>query len=156
MKCNLYLSIGWPDTIAFLSLPLILYISQVYILFNTESSSIFFFFCQSLSQKILQPPKDPNKVLTEQELFSQVPMLYKYFLLLNWKLNNDAVYSFVLFYFGYYLYHFDVSFLFHLNKYSSLCTNNIKYVNIKICLLIRDWSIIYLLWLLFLVLMCQV
>jgi hypothetical protein len=45
--------LGWPDTIAFLSLPFILYVSQ------------------SLSQKILQPAKDPNKVLTEQEQFSQ-------------------------------------------------------------------------------------
>jgi YidC/Oxa1 family membrane protein insertase len=46
-------ALGWDDTRAFLTLPVILFISQ------------------SISTRILQPPRDPNKVLTEQEQFSQ-------------------------------------------------------------------------------------
>lgn len=75
-------SLGWHDTICFLSLPLILYVSQ------------------SISQKILQPPKDPNRVMTEQELFSQglvnnLPFVVAFFsinvpagLALYWIVNN--------------------------------------------------------------------
>ena len=46
-------SLGWDDTRAFLSLPIILFISQ------------------TISTKILQPARDPNKPMTEQEQFSQ-------------------------------------------------------------------------------------
>lgn len=45
--------LGWHDTLAFLSLPLILFVSQ------------------SISTKLLTPPKDPNRVMSEQEQFSQ-------------------------------------------------------------------------------------
>lgn len=74
--------LGWHDTLAFLSLPLILYVSQ------------------TISQKVLQPPKDPNKVLTEQEQFSQglvnyLPIIVSFFsinvpagLALYWVVNN--------------------------------------------------------------------
>mmetsp|Transcript_8338 Transcript_8338/g.18672 ORF Transcript_8338/g.18672 Transcript_8338/m.18672 type:complete len:343 (-) Transcript_8338:173-1201(-) len=59
--------LGWHDTLAFLSLPLILYISQ------------------SISQKVLAPPKDPNKVLSEQEQVTQgvvnnLPFIVAFFL----------------------------------------------------------------------------
>ncbi len=50
--------LGWHDTLAFLSLPLILFLSQ------------------SVSQRVLQPPLDPKKVLTDQEKFSQGLLLY--------------------------------------------------------------------------------
>ena len=46
-------SLGWHDTLAFLSVPAILYISQ------------------TLSQKVLTPPRDPNRPMTEQEEISQ-------------------------------------------------------------------------------------
>jgi YidC/Oxa1 family membrane protein insertase len=46
-------SLGWPDTLAFLSLPLILFVSQ------------------TISQKVLTPPRDPSKPMTEQEEVSQ-------------------------------------------------------------------------------------
>lgn len=46
-------ALGWPDTLAFMSLPVILFISQ------------------TISQKILQPPKDPNRVMTEPEQVTQ-------------------------------------------------------------------------------------
>ena len=74
--------LGWSDTLAFLSIPLILYISQ------------------TLSQKVLQPPKDPNKVLTEQEQISQglinnLPFIVAFFAInvpaglgLYWIINN--------------------------------------------------------------------
>eukprot|EP00981_Chlorochromonas_danica_P003689 scaffold681_cov173-Ochromonas_danica.AAC.52 len=45
--------LGWHDTLAFLSLPLILFVSQ------------------SISTKLLTPPKDPNRAVSEQEQFSQ-------------------------------------------------------------------------------------
>ena len=46
-------SLGWHDTLAFLSVPAILFISQ------------------TISQKALQPARDPKKVMTEQEEVSQ-------------------------------------------------------------------------------------
>ena len=45
--------LGWPDTLAFLALPAILFVSQ------------------TISQKALQPPRDPSKPMTEQEEISQ-------------------------------------------------------------------------------------
>ena len=45
--------LGWDDTKAFLTLPLILWVSQ------------------TISSKILQPPRDKSKPMTEQEEFSQ-------------------------------------------------------------------------------------
>lgn len=45
--------LGWTDTLAFLTLPVILYVSQ------------------TISQKALQPPRDPSKPMTEQEEISQ-------------------------------------------------------------------------------------
>merc|ERR1711871_1250071 len=45
--------LGWDDTLAFLTVPAILFVSQ------------------TISTKIMQPPKDPNRVLTDQELTSQ-------------------------------------------------------------------------------------
>lgn len=74
--------LGLHDTLAFLSLPLILFVSQ------------------SVSQKVLQPPKDPKKVLTEQEQFSQglvnnLPFIVAFFsvnvpagLAIYWIANN--------------------------------------------------------------------
>ena len=74
--------LGLRDTLAFLSLPLILFVSQ------------------SVSQKVLQPPKDPKKVLTEQEQFSQglvnnLPFIVAFFsvnvpagLAIYWIANN--------------------------------------------------------------------
>jgi len=46
-------SLGWHDTLAFLSVPAILFISQ------------------TLSQKVLTPPRDPSRPMTEQEEISQ-------------------------------------------------------------------------------------
>eukprot|EP01041_Mallomonas_annulata_P011526 gene11526-24114_t len=75
-------NLGWHDTLAFLTLPVILYVSQ------------------SISTKVLQPPKDPNKVLTEQEQFSQgllnnIPFIIAFFslnvpsgLAVYWIVNN--------------------------------------------------------------------
>ena len=75
-------SLGWTDTLAFLSLPLILYVSQ------------------TVSMKILQPKKDPNRVMTEQEQFSQglvnnLPFIVAFFSLnvpaglsIYWIVNN--------------------------------------------------------------------
>ncbi len=74
--------LGWDDTLAFLSLPLILFISQ------------------TISQKVLQPPKDPNRVQTEQEQISQglvnnLPFIVAFFSLnvpaglgIYWVCNN--------------------------------------------------------------------
>lgn len=74
--------LGWHDTLCFLSLPVILFISQ------------------TLSQKVLQPPRDPNKQLTEQEEISQgivnnLPFIVAFFsinvpagLALYWIINN--------------------------------------------------------------------
>lgn len=74
--------LGWHDTIAFLSLPLILFVSQ------------------SVSMKILQPPRDPNRAMTEQEQFSQnilnyLPVIVAFFainvpagLSVYWIINN--------------------------------------------------------------------
>lgn len=74
--------LGWHDTLAFLSLPLILFVSQ------------------SVSMKILQPPRDPNRVMTEQEQFSQnilnyLPVIVAFFainvpagLSVYWIINN--------------------------------------------------------------------
>jgi YidC/Oxa1 family membrane protein insertase len=68
--------------LCFLSLPFILFVSQ------------------SISQKVLQPPKDPKKVLSEQELFSQgilnnLPLVVAFFsinvpagLAVYWIVNN--------------------------------------------------------------------
>ena len=75
-------NLGWPDTLAFLSLPLILFISQ------------------TISQKVLQPKKDPNKVLSESEQISQglinnLPFIVAFFsinvpagLAVYWIINN--------------------------------------------------------------------
>lgn len=75
-------TLGWHDTLAFLSLPVILYVSQ------------------SISMKILQPPKDPTKVLTEQEqvsqgILNQLPFIVAFFavnvpagLSVYWIINN--------------------------------------------------------------------
>jgi len=74
--------LGWSDTIAFMSLPLILYVSQ------------------TISMKILQPKKDPNRIMTEQEQFSQglvnnLPFIVAFFSLnvpaglsIYWIVNN--------------------------------------------------------------------
>jgi len=74
--------LGWHDTLAFLSLPLILFVSQ------------------SVSMKILQPPRDPNRAMTEQEQFSQnilnyLPVIVAFFainvpagLSVYWIINN--------------------------------------------------------------------
>lgn len=74
--------LGWHDTLCFLSLPVILFISQ------------------TLSQKVLQPPRDPNKQLTEQEEISQgivnnLPFIVAFFsinvpagLAVYWIINN--------------------------------------------------------------------
>ena len=64
--------LGWHDTLAFLSLPLILYVSQ------------------SISMKILQPPKDPNRVMTEQEQFSQGILNYLPFIVAFFAINVPA------------------------------------------------------------------
>jgi len=74
--------LGVHDTLAFLTLPLILFVSQ------------------TVSQKALQPPKDPKKVLTEQEQISQglvnnLPFIVAFFsvnvpagLAIYWIINN--------------------------------------------------------------------
>jgi YidC/Oxa1 family membrane protein insertase len=74
--------LGFEDTFAFLTLPIILFITQ------------------KISQKILQPPRDPNKILTEQEEFSQgllnnLPFVIAFFslnvpagLAVYWIVNN--------------------------------------------------------------------
>eukprot|EP00607_Mallomonas_marina_P007311 CAMPEP_0182418796 /NCGR_PEP_ID=MMETSP1167-20130531/3171_1 /TAXON_ID=2988 /ORGANISM="Mallomonas Sp, Strain CCMP3275" /LENGTH=422 /DNA_ID=CAMNT_0024593195 /DNA_START=227 /DNA_END=1495 /DNA_ORIENTATION=- len=74
--------LGWEDTIAFLTIPVILFISQ------------------SISSKLLQPPRDPNKPMTEQEQFSQglvqnIPFIIAFFslnvpagLAVYWIVNN--------------------------------------------------------------------
>ena len=75
-------TLGWDDTIAFFSIPVILFISQ------------------TLSQKVLQPPKDPNRVLSDQEKTTQgvlnnLPFIIAFFSLnvpaglgIYWILNN--------------------------------------------------------------------
>ena len=75
-------TLGFHDTLAFLSLPLILFISQ------------------TISQKALQPPKDPKKILTDQEQISQglinnLPFIVAFFsvnvpagLAIYWIINN--------------------------------------------------------------------
>jgi YidC/Oxa1 family membrane protein insertase len=74
--------LGQHDTLAFLTIPLILFISQ------------------TISMKVLQPPQDPNKVLTDQEQFSKsltnnLPFIVAFFsvnvpagLALYWIVNN--------------------------------------------------------------------
>ena len=74
--------LGWHDTLAFLSLPLILFISQ------------------SISQKLLQPARDPSKPMTDQEQMSQglinnLPLIVAFFSLnvpaglsVYWIVNN--------------------------------------------------------------------
>ena len=74
--------LGWSDTLAFLSLPVILYASQ------------------SFSSKVMAAPKDPLKVLTEQEQISQslvnnLPFVIEFFslnvpsgLAVYWIINN--------------------------------------------------------------------
>jgi YidC/Oxa1 family membrane protein insertase len=64
--------LGWDATLSYLSIPLILYISQ------------------SVSLKILQPPKDPNRVYTEQEQFSQNLLNQLPFVLAFFSLNVPA------------------------------------------------------------------
>lgn len=75
-------ALGWDDTLAFLTIPVILFISQ------------------TISTKALQPPKDPNRVLTDQELTSQgivnnIPFIVSFFSLnvpsglgIYWIINN--------------------------------------------------------------------
>jgi len=75
-------ALGWDDTLAFLTIPVILFISQ------------------TISTKVLQPPKDPNRVLTDQELTSQgivnnIPFIVAFFSLnvpaglgIYWIINN--------------------------------------------------------------------
>merc|ERR1711871_227709 len=75
-------ALGWDDTLAFLTIPAILFVSQ------------------TISTKIMQPPKDPNRVLTDQELTSQgiinnLPFIVAFFSLnvpaglgLYWIINN--------------------------------------------------------------------
>lgn len=74
--------LGWTDTLAFLSLPVILYASQ------------------SFSSKVMAAPKDPAKILTEQEQISQslvnnLPFVIAFFslnvpsgLAVYWIINN--------------------------------------------------------------------
>ena len=74
--------LGWPSTIAYFSIPLILFISQ------------------TVSTKVLQPPKDPNRVMTDQELTTQgiinnLPFIVAFFSLnvpaglgVYWIINN--------------------------------------------------------------------
>ena len=74
--------LGWDNTLAFLTLPVILFISQ------------------SFSTRILQPPKDPDRQMTEQEQFSQglvnnLPFIVSFFslgvpagLAVYWVVNN--------------------------------------------------------------------
>lgn len=74
--------LGWPNTIAFLSLPLILYLSQW------------------ISQQLLQPAKDPSQPLSEQETMLQtivniLPLIVAFFginkpavLTVYWIANN--------------------------------------------------------------------
>ena len=74
--------LGWSSTLAFLSLPAILFVSQ------------------TISQKVMRPPTDPNKVLTEQEQISQglinnLPFIVAFFsinvpagLAVYWIVNN--------------------------------------------------------------------
>ena len=73
---------GWTDTLAFLSLPVILYASQ------------------SFSSRVMAAPKDPTKILTEQEQISQslvnnLPFVIAFFslnvpsgLAVYWIINN--------------------------------------------------------------------
>jgi len=75
-------TLGWTDTLCFLSLPVILYASQ------------------SFSAKVMAPPKDPLKVLTEQEqisasLVNNLPFVIAFFslnvpagLAVYWIINN--------------------------------------------------------------------
>lgn len=74
--------LGWEDTLAFLAIPAILLVSQ------------------TISSKVLQPPTDPDKVLTEQEEFTKgltqnLPLIVAFFslnvpsgLALYWIVNN--------------------------------------------------------------------
>lgn len=75
-------TLGWHDTLCYLSLPLILFVSQ------------------TISQKVLTPPKDPNRKMTEQEQISQslinnLPFIVAFFsinvpagLAVYWIINN--------------------------------------------------------------------
>jgi len=65
-------SLGASDTLAFLSLPLILLVSQ------------------TVSQKVLQPPRDPKKVLTDQEQISQGIINYLPFIVAFFSVNVPA------------------------------------------------------------------
>lgn len=74
--------LGWHDTLCYLSLPALLYVGQ------------------TISQKVLAPPKDPSKVKTDQELFSEglinnLPLIVAFFSInvpaglgLYWVVNN--------------------------------------------------------------------
>jgi YidC/Oxa1 family membrane protein insertase len=58
--------LGWDSTIAYCTIPVILFISQ------------------TISMKVLQPPKDPNRVYTEQEqvtqgILNQLPFILAFF-----------------------------------------------------------------------------
>ena len=58
--------LGWDSTLAYLSIPVILFVAQ------------------TVSMKILQPPKDPNRVMTEQEqitqgILNQLPIILAFF-----------------------------------------------------------------------------
>ncbi|RYH30142.1 YidC/Oxa1 family membrane protein insertase [archaeon] len=64
-------SLGWSDTLAFLSLPFILYISQ------------------TISKKVLTP-RDPNKVVTEQEQFAQGLISYLPLIMALFSINVPA------------------------------------------------------------------
>jgi YidC/Oxa1 family membrane protein insertase len=64
--------LGWDNTLAFLSLPVILFISQ------------------SVSQKLLKPPEDPNRVKTDQELTTQGVLNNLPFIIAFFSLNVPA------------------------------------------------------------------
>lgn len=74
--------LGWSDTLAYLSLPIILYV------------------CQVVAQRALQPPRDSSRQLTDQEQFAQdlltyIPLIASFFCLnapaslsLYWIINS--------------------------------------------------------------------
>jgi YidC/Oxa1 family membrane protein insertase len=64
--------LGWHDTAAFLSLPLILFVSQ------------------TISQKLLQPPRDPTRTLSEQEEASQAVINYLPLIVAFFSINVPA------------------------------------------------------------------
>jgi YidC/Oxa1 family membrane protein insertase len=65
-------SYGWPATIAYLSIPMMLFISQ------------------TISQKILQPPRDPNKPPTEQEEVNKAVLNVLPLMVASFSLNVPA------------------------------------------------------------------